>query len=157
MGLSNISVYAIWGFLNAVGSPAAVRGPQWAFQLGNISDVQGELTLALKTLQANTQEGHAVEQCLAQNHFVRLQSGTYLTTHFSLLNSHSYVWAEAAFNNLKNISLHHSQMEALRLNHLLYPETMEIVNAFRLKISLNIVDLSVTPAFYFVSLGYACR
>lgn len=103
MGLSNISVYAIWGFLKATGSPATVRGHQWAFQLGNTSDIQGELTLALKTLQADRQEGHALEQCLAQNRSVHLQSSTYLTTHFSLLNSRFYVWTEALFNNLKNI------------------------------------------------------
>lgn len=43
--------------------------PSWE---ASLFDVQGELTLAPTTLQANGQEGHAAEQCLAQNYFVWL-------------------------------------------------------------------------------------
>jgi len=36
MGLSSTSVYAVRRVLNADVSPAAVRGPQWASQLGSV-------------------------------------------------------------------------------------------------------------------------
>lgn len=48
-------------------------------------------------------------------------------------------------------------LEALHLNHLLYPEIKDTAKAFGLKISLNIFDLPLTSAFYFINLVYACR
>lgn len=48
-------------------------------------------------------------------------------------------------------------MEVLHLNRLLYPEIKDVVRAFKLKISLNIFDLSLPSAFYIISFAYMYR
>lgn len=48
-------------------------------------------------------------------------------------------------------------MEVLLLNRLLYPEIKDVVRAFRLKISLNIFDLSLPSAFYIIIFAYTYR